>query len=221
MSVSCFKAFAGTLLVFVFFCAAPAAAEIQVQENYGLVEQWVLYGSNHGPCSLMRWEHETSEGIGFDFHTSSVGEGTCTDSEWALQAHDNGLVYSGSHLHAEEQLYDFHVSVDAQVEALLLLTRPTLVAAHRQVSGVLGAADHTVVVVPVDGAPAVVLLGADPGVEDAEAVLSAGSYRVFLEVHAYEISPAPFSYEGLVTVEWAETVAAEATTWGSIKSLYR
>ena len=198
--------------------SCPALAAVEVLEAQGNLGHWVLYASSHSPCAGASWSHEVEEGTTFDLQTTSY-DGSCVLSNWTGSCGSGGLLYSGELSPVTEGPLGWYVHIESQINGLINVTTPTRISAIRSVEGMLSPALHTVLLTLPDGATDV-LLGADTEVNSAERMLSAGIHRVTFSIQTDSKWYPPFSYTGLVEVNWGGPVGVETQTWGGIKSMY-
>lgn len=208
------------LTLLILLPAGPATAAVEVISTEARLEFWALYGSNHGPCSLCYWLHETPDGVGFDFQQFIEAEDQCTISSWQLYCDQDGFQYAGGLVRPTEAFHDFMVCLEVTVQIQLHCTAPTLISAHRHATGIMDAALHRLSVTG-PGDDVLELLGSDPLAQQGEAVLEPGDYLVSFTISGLETFVAPFDYGALVEVAWAETVGVEDCAWDRVKSLYR
>lgn len=208
------------LTAFLSLLTAPAPAAVVVLEAQGSLEHWVLYDiGSHSPCAGASWYHETAEGTTFDLQTTSF-DGSCIDSQWAGRCDDGGLQFSGEMLPVPAGHDGWWVHLESQLSVLLELTTPTVISATRSAEGLFSPALHTVIVTLPSGATEV-LLGADDESNSVEGLLGAGIHRITFSIETDSTWDAPFSYTGLVEVNWDNPLAQDSLTWGGIKSYYQ
>lgn len=198
----------------------PAAASLEVLEAQGDLSYWVLYDSQHGPCSMDGWSHAVEDGVSFDLQATGSGVG-CMAYDWIGRCDETGLVFSGDLNPIVDGGYGWWFYLRLGIRVLLETTAPIRVSAARDVEGVLGPELHTVVLTLPDGSLDV-LLGPDGEGDSTERLLDAGIYRIELSVEGDDTWYLPFSYAGLVTVEWGTASMGQGRrTWGGVKSLWR
>ena len=200
------------------FLSFPAAAAVEVLEAEGNLQHWVLYASSHGPCAGASWSHEVEEGPTFDLQASSF-DGSCIVSNWIGRCDAGGLLFSGELSPVFEGPLGWNVHLESQISALLRVTTPTRLSAIRSVEGMLSPALHTVLLTLPDGTTDI-LLGSDHEANSAERMLSEGIHRITFSIVTDSIWYPPFSYTGLVEVNWDIPVGQETQSWGSMKSMY-
>ena len=195
-----------------------AAAAVEVLEAQGNLQHWVLYASSHGPCAGASWSHEVEEGTTFDLQATSF-EGSCVESNWMGRCDGGGFLYAGELTPVAEGNRGWNIYLESQISVLLELTTPTRISAIRSVEGMFSPALHTVLLTMADGTIDV-LLGPDAEVNSAERMLSAGIHRITFSIETDSVWETPFSYSGLVEVNWDGPVGLERQTWGGVKSMY-
>ncbi len=206
------------VIALVGLLSNPAGAAVEILEAQGFLQHWALYASSHSPCAGASWSHDVEEGTTFDLQATSF-DGSCVVSNWMGRCDGSGFLYAGDLPPVTEGLLGWNIHLESQISVLLELTTPTRISAIRSVEGMLSSELHTVVLTLPDGATDV-LLGSDPEVNNAERMLSAGIHRITFSIETDSVWNVPFSYSGLVEVNWDGPVGLERQTWGGVKSMY-
>ena len=206
------------VIALLVLLSCPTLAAVEVLEAQGNLSHWVLYASSHSPCAGASWSHEVEEGTAFDLQATSY-DGSCVESSWSGRSDAGGFLYYGELSPVSEGHLGWNVHLESQISVLLELTTSTRISAIRSVEGMLSPALHTVLLT-LPGGASDVLLGSDPGINSAERMLSAGIYRITFSIGTDDVWYPPFSYAGLVEVNWDGPVGVENQTWGGLKSLY-
>jgi len=209
----------GAVIALLGILSSPASATVEVLEAEALLDQWVLYHGSHSPCSGASWHHFVEEGTTFDLQTTGF-EGGCLESLWEGHCSSEGFAYSGEILPRTSGIYGWYIHFQCEISVLLHVMTPNLITATRAAEGIYTPSAHTVTVTLPDGSSDI-LLGSDPGIDNAERLLGPGIYRVTFSIDSDWSWSIPFSYSGLVEVNWGDTVGQDTRPWGQIKSLYR
>jgi hypothetical protein len=212
-------AYSGVAIALLVLLSNHAVAAVEILEVQGNLEHWVVYDSRHSPCAGAGWSHAVNEGATFDLQATSYDE-SCVVSNWTGRCGPTGFLYAGEILPVTDGSLGWWVFLQSRITVLLSLTEPTQITATRTVNGMLLSPLHTVSLTLPDGSTDD-MLAVDSEMDSATRLLDPGVHRVTFSIDANAVWDIPFSYSGLVEVNWEAPVGQDTQTWGRLKSLYR
>ncbi len=205
--------------------ALPAAAwdGVEVLDSTGMLRQEV-FGAPSPTPGYCYWDKD--EFAGPVFHATNpdgFGNNECT-YPWLVHCDGDSLVYRGSWplidvLNVLSSAY--RVELTCSIDILL----PTRLSASRTGAGNLDVDEHALIIV-FPGGDEVLLLAPGSGPDQNQLDLEPGTYLITLTVDAYQATPSTVAidpYEGqvLLKMEDPEQVAVEASSWSSLKAVFR
>ena len=215
-----------SLLALILFvgavgCPAPSGAE----DSCTVLESWCelkfesYADSSPTPVFYAHWNHGIDQGPAFDEHFALTWHSM--DYSWTSRCDASGILCHGSWTEFRPDHWMWngsHFWGDAGCSLEVLEAVDLL--AERLVTGTGSTAEHTVTVTDADGF-SVDLLAAGEFPRKASMTLEPGIYQIELHIAYHEATH--YAYSGAIDVNWlpGDNVAAEISSWGEVKSLYR
>jgi len=202
---------------------ASATGSAEVTDATGSLQKMLMVDGSPVPTCWIWWYQPA--GVVTQFHPvlqDNIAMPICA-GDMMVRCESDTLAYAGwwPEYELSSPSYFRFLSVEAELEVTLHVTSSTRVTAQRSFVGAVPYHEHTATISPEDGAD-IVLLPAEGGPDEAEAVLEPGDYHLVISVLVSTGSEALDAYDGSVTIAWVdESTPVEARSWGAVKGLFR
>jgi hypothetical protein len=195
----------------------------EVTRAEGRLQRMATMDGSPIPMCWIFWEHEAQAGNEFSATLTDYFPHEICGGELMARCGADTLAYSGWWPQADVSDIGIFRSMFLQgwLEIELTVTAPTVVTAARQWSGDLVIARHEVTLTTPDGA-SIPLLPAETPPDTARMVLDPGVHELRIDLDIGTFHHELGAYAGSVTLTWADaTTSSAATSWGTLKALYR